>query len=742
MKNIFKSIGMLSAALLAGTALQSCSLDEPFGAGGEGVLQMELVINSDVTRAESDESSLAENCVVYISSTKGLIHKYVGLQNLPDQLVMNAGHYVAEAWTGDSVPASFDKKFYRGYQGFDISAGVNQIVLNCKIANVVASINAESIDEDLLKDFKITVANSRGSLDFTAENYQDAKGYFMMPYNDGVWEDDLKVTVSGKNAAGEEFTKEHTISGVQRAHEYVLSVSFNPEENTDGAGYITIIVDDNENLIEDSFGIYARPSIQGVGFDIEKQIVGDPGQFAAGRDVKVVAFNEIRSFSMECLDNTAAALGLPSGIIDLKNATEQVQTQVNAAGITWDKTTTPMDGSGDVLRQLSYIHFSQPFLNNIPEKDTEYRIQLTATDGYGKTTVQTVRIAVGKDAIVVDDPVTVDDAVNPNNRMAILATKATLTGTIEADDAANVGIRYRQAGTESWTTAVATRTRAKRTFSVELSGLTPGTRYEYQAVADGFNSDSKYFTTEGAFVIPNASMEEWSNYSQNSKVLLPGAGGERTFWDSGNHGSATLSKTLTQGTSSMKHSGALGAELKSQFVALGVIGKFAAGNLFAGEYVKTNGTNGEIDFGREYNGSHPTKLRVYVNYRPGVVDKNGCKGKKLSIGDTDKGQIYVALTTEKVHIDTRYTDPEKPEFALWKTDSPVVLAYGEKIFSENYGPDGELQLLEIPLDYKASAKTLEPKYLVIVCTASYYGDYFDGGEGSTMCVDDFELVYE
>ena len=45
-----------------------------------------------------------------------------------------------------------------------------------------------------------------------------------------------------------------------------------------------------------------------------------------------------------------------------------------------------------------------------------------------------------------------------------------------------------------------------------------------------------------------------------------------------------------------------------------------------------------------------------IHFRPGVADKNGSKGGKLKQGDLDKGQIYVALTTDKIHIDTRYPD--------------------------------------------------------------------------------------
>lgn len=60
----------------------------------------------------------------------------------------------------------------------------------------------------------------------------------------------------------------------------------------------------------------------------------------------------------------------------------------------------------------------------------------------------------------------------------------------------------------------------------------------------------------------------------------------------------------------------------------------------------------------------------------------------------------------------------------------------------NFVSDGELKSLDIPLEYFSNAKTVKPTHLVIVCSASKYGDFFEGGRGSTMYVDDFELVYE
>lgn len=742
MNNIIKSFCAAALLLVSGAALTSCALDDPFKSDGEGTLQMRLVINSNVTRAENDPADLSANCVVYISGERGLLHKFKGLENVPESITLKTGHYVAEAWTGDSVSASFDKKFFRGYQPFDISTGVNPVVLNCKIANVVASINASSVENAPIRDFNVKIENSRAALDFNNDNYSYAKGYYMMPNG----ETSLKVTVTGVSDTGQDFSTTHIIEDVERAHEYVVSFSYNPSYQEEGGAFITINVSDQEILVEDEVEIFGRPSLKGVDFDIDRQIIGNAGRFS-DKIVKINAFGAIRNLLISTADYEA--FGLPEENIDLKQCIPAVKDALTEAGLLSDES---FNSERNMV--LSYLTLSSDFLNRLPERDSEYAMTISVTDGYGKETSKTLRIAVGEGAVVIDDPVTVADAVDPQNLLAIGSRSVTLTGALVDTEASNPGIRYRESGSQTWTFVPAsvssnalrslrraTPAQALRAggvpFSVKLSGLKPSTRYEYQAAADGFNSESKYFTTEGVFLIPNASMESWSNYSENSKVLIPSADGTRTFWDSGNHGSATMSVTLTMGSTDMFHSGSKAARLRSQFVGLGSLGKFAAGNLFVGEYYKTNGTNGEIYFGREYDGSHPTALKVYVNYRPKAAEASGSKGGKLPTGALDKGQIYVALTTEKVHIDTRY-----PDTGLWNTDASCVLAYGEKIFSENFGPDGGLQELVIPIDYKASAKTNKPLYLVIVCTASYYGDYFDGGEGSCMYVDDFELIYE
>lgn len=85
------------------------------------------------------------------------------------------------------------------------------------------------------------------------------------------------------------------------------------------------------------------------------------------------------------------------------------------------------------------------------------------------------------------------------------------------------------------------------------------------------------------------------------------------------------------------------------------------------------------------------------------------------------------------------TDPNNQK--LFMQSDPHVIAYGQVTWKEAFGPDGQLQMIEIPFEYKDIAKTKRPTHIVIVASASKFGDYFCGSSKSVMYLDDFELVY-
>lgn len=735
-----------SAVVVAAAALfTSCAMEVPFGEGGDGDLTIVTEIRGDVkvvTRAigENELVSLKENCIVYIENSKGVIKKYKGVDNIPQNIRLKTGQYVAEAWSGDSVSASFDKKFYRGYEKFEMAEGSNALTLKCNIANVLVSIDPESLNVNL-QDMKVTFSHSRGELVFDSSNIDgETKGYFMMPNADK----DLKYVIEGKKPDGSAYKKEGVIAGVQRAHEYSMKITQDQSVITDGGAWVKITIADIP-VIEDEVEIFPAPAVNGVDYLIEDQVISTDRDF---KDVQVYVRGYFGLNSLVA-DYSSNFTGLTSGENILSNT---VITSLRDKGIIVERNESEdaasSQESGKVKVDEVYITFTKSFLDALPASSDEYSVTFTATDAQGKRGSAVLRLANTEDAIDYRPVAAVPVEGASLGLMAIRSTTATITGQVFDANAANYGIKYRKQGTTDWRSASAetnTRASALKTYTATLTGLDPGTTYEYIAYCDGFDSKEAYtFTTESIFTIPNASFEDWSTYSAKTllgtkNVTLPWSVGDKeaSFWGSGNEGAATANMTLTDKSTDMLHSGAYSARLESK----SAMGMLAAGNVFVGTYVRTDGTNGVLSLGREYNGSHPSRLRVWANYRPGsgVSIKSGNESfcPDGFAGGNDHGQIYVALTTEKVEIRTNPSNRK-----LFNKDEECVLAYGEQTWTSSFGPDGALQQIDIPIVYNDRAKSNKPLYLVIVVSASKYGDYFSGAAGSVMYLDDFELIYE
>lgn len=751
MNKLTKYIACIASVLTFATLIQSCAMDSPFDKGGEGTLNVIAEMNGETVKSRSvpeNNDYLRENCIVYIENARGVMRKYKGVDNIPSDIVLSVGNYVCNAWSGDSVGASFSSKFYRGQESFEIARDQRtSLRVKCNIANVVTSVDPESLNVGLT-DLKVNFAMESGDLDFDENNIDTSKGYFMTPspetanVNSDAYSQKTKltITISGIQEDGTPYNKEHIINGAQRAHEYSVLLTKEERPFNEGGALIGLTIKDIP-IIEDTILVYPGPTINGVDFNVEEQVVNTTSSF---NDVSVciLGYFGLKSVLMNVSDNFT---DIPNGrnILD-----PMVKSQLAARGINVESNSS-VDAKTGVNVEEVYVTFKAGFLNSLPASVHEYCVTFDSTDGRDVSASGSVRFANTEDAIEKIDDIVVDPAPDPTrDPMAITGSTATLTGRLFKADASDYGIKYRVAGTSAWTTASAkstnnARTRAQGTeFSVTLRGLTPGTTYEYKSYADDFESSTvQTFATEDKFIFPNWSLEEWSTYSASTMlgtktVIFPGSGSEPSFWDSGNEGAATAEKVLTDKSTDMVHSGTYSARLASDQAA----GILAAGNLFIGDYVKTDGTNGVLSFGRNYNGSHPSKLRVWANYRPGIVDivKSGNESFLDFVkGEKDHGQIYVALTVGTIDIRTKASNRK-----LFSPDDDQVLAYGQVTWTDNFGPDGQLQKVEIPLNYNNRAKTARPTHVVIVCCASKFGDFFSGSSSSVMYVDDFEFIYE
>ena len=308
-----------------------------------------------------------------------------------------------------------------------------------------------------------------------------------------------------------------------------------------------------------------------------------------------------------------------------------------------------------------------------------------------------------------------------------MTTRATVNGKIQSGKTPVV--EYRKESETSWSTVPSANVNvSSNTFSATLTGLSASTTYKYRINVDGSIGSEQSFTTATATPLENGSFDEWSSEAAaNGTLWQPWS--TSSFWDTGNRGATTIADSNSVPTSETCNGSGKAASLETKWVVM----KLASGNIFTGSYVRTDGTNGVLSFGREFK-SFPSKLRINYKYTSATIDKIGEDALEYLKGRPDSCHIYIALADWNQPLEIRTRPSERQLFD--KNDSHVI-AYAEYISGNS---DSQYQQKDLVLNYRYTNRT--PKYILIVASASKYGDYFTGGVGSKLLVDNFELIYD
>ena len=305
-----------------------------------------------------------------------------------------------------------------------------------------------------------------------------------------------------------------------------------------------------------------------------------------------------------------------------------------------------------------------------------------------------------------------------------MTTKAILKGSIQSGK--TPVIEYAAQSESSWKSVPSSDITVSGTsYTATISGLKASTTYKYRVSVDGTAGSEQTFTTVAAVALENGKLENWS---QDGKVWYPNASDANPFWGTGNPGAANFIGNLTESTDESISGKAALLETKNAIIKLG------AGNLFTGDF-QLDGLNGLLHFGREFS-SFPTALRLYYKYTSTTINMIGDNVGDLASmkGEPDICHIYIALSDKSEPYEIR-NNPSNRQ--LFDKDDANIIAYGE--FSSNESTSSYKQI-EIPLEYRYTNRT--PKYIIIVASSSKYGDYYIGGVGSKLWLDEMELVYE
>lgn len=290
---------------------------------------------------------------------------------------------------------------------------------------------------------------------------------------------------------------------------------------------------------------------------------------------------------------------------------------------------------------------------------------------------------------------------------------------------------YRRSGATVWTAVPeAWISLDGGIITVRLTHLDADSRYEVRGYCDGQYTPETMFNTGTAAQPENPQLTQWW---LDGKIWCPWAQGGTPYWGTGNKGATTLGDSNTTPLKDAGSStGYAGASLETRFVGIGMLGKLAAGNLFSGDYVRTEGTNGILSFGRPF-GQRPTALKARVRYTTAPISHSGTEFAYLK-GQPDTCVVWCALTDGVDPVEIR-TKPANRK--LFDADDPDVIAYG---CYQSGDSDSDYIDITVPLDYRSTSRV--PRWILIVASASKYGDYFTGGAGALLLVRDFELVYD
>lgn len=241
------------------------------------------------------------------------------------------------------------------------------------------------------------------------------------------------------------------------------------------------------------------------------------------------------------------------------------------------------------------------------------------------------------------------------------------------------------------------------------------------------------------YTFNNAELVDRNRYYKFYEV---GSNGDKIYdWDSGNQGYATVAgSTPPEGYPTSISPGRRGGlAVKMQTVYTSNLGAntgnpIAAGNMFLGVFkLNVFNTLKSTKFGLPYNGDLPSSLRGMYKYEAGKVvtdsDFNEVPGAK------DSFDIYAILFESQKKDNFQYGDH------AFKDPRNVAIARIEEKDRKETKLWTEFNVPFNLLPGKTYDKTKD-YVLAIVMTSSVDGAEFKGAIGSTLIVDEIELVYE
>lgn len=715
-----------TAALLIGTVLlvgTSCSKDNRVGGDGEGKLSLGIVFDSKTIEGAESKSAVTKaepDYAVSVRDSQGRkIRQYKTKAEVPAEIWLQTGDYTIEVVSGKDEVAAFDSPYFLGKEEVSIIPNQPQTVqVSCKLANAKVTVECSDRIKSNFRSFVVEIGPSPTKM-LSFDETATQTGYYKT--EEGAGATVLNWNMVAVTNSGREVTREgYFTAEPQRHYNVEFDLTGGGEGGEGGWEFLEeITVNEDVTGVDDPIEIPLKrlPQIKGIDFDIKQDyfiLIGNTPELK----IELTGTPTIDSVGVMHDCQYLLDKGIPTDF-KLLTISEGAKNQLNAQGFTW---TVSADNKSIVVDLTALI----PKLG-----ESTSHFEFGVKDETGKRNKGTLTLM-----IIDSDVIT----VSVTNALAdIWGGHIVARGKwTSAGNPGNLAFEYKKESESSWTKVtegITVDNAGTGEFSAKLRGLTPGTKYNYRASSNNIPGNQQTVTTENAIYIDEMNFDNWYKGGTSWYATSQSAFEADSYWlDSGNGGTSSslgggVNPTEPE-TVDVYKAGGKAVKMSSKVVSIAK--QFAAGNIFTGRFkeVTISPMGAKLDFGRPYT-ARPTKIRGYFKYIPAAVTHPYPAGG-LNTGDMDYCNIHVALCdwNEPFHASTG--DGRFPDF-----EASDVIAYGAFSTNETIS---NYTAFEIEIEWRDP--TRRPKYIVFAASASKYGDYFAGGEGSVLWLDECELVFD
>lgn len=678
----------------------------------------------------------------------------------------------AEDNLGDDPGNRFGRARYRGHQPVVVRSGhVSQVVLICRLKNVKVQVDFDRTIRERLRNYKLYIqpeedspAEERLEFDQAAVDAGQNVGWVQQTENGRFV---LRFLAANEQEPDRLLEYRRVIADAEAGDFYRFTIRMDENGSASSGGNV-FRLSVKTDLAEYSFPLRVMEPTRSLpvvtrddGGSIADPISTNEDNRDGNGKIRIVAeagFERVRIRH----EDPAVLLryGLPGMVTlggDNSAATDEQQRQALAEVISWGA------GSGDracvVGEQEMWIDFSA-LMNTrevdgakLPGKPGRYEVDIEIYDADRQMRTQRITLAVARDfatggalanALVGGVP-------------GLGARYAYVSASWLAVRPAGLAFEYRKkfgAGSGAAWQRVAVDeafvNAETKTFIGLLRGLEPETTYEFRPVGDGVDAGAiEEFTTEPFGTVPNLDFEggSYGAFDGANDVYDPNIPGQERFWATGNPGGKFtmmgqgLDKNVTLPvTGSEAHTGTA-LWLTSYYISKFGVNSLASGSVFSGTFgpissppTNTAAQRALVHYGQPYT-ARPLALRGWYRYLPKNIDRDIDGKFSHLIGQEDKCKIYVSLEAWGNGVTSR---PEKP----------TVVGYGELLSgaTPTDTPEAAANNGYVPFEFRITyAEEMlgrRPDHIVMGATCSYLSDDFCGGEGSSLYIDDFELVWD